>query len=155
MRSSTGAAALALCAAVLLGACSGTTTSPGTTASPEESDDYPGAVVAATNAAREAEGLAPLERSSCADAQAAERAAALVGAPELEHAPLDGVMAACDVTSAGENLVRADATAEEVVEAWLGSPGHRNNLLSADFTHVGVGCADDDGQRLCAQVFLG
>ena len=33
-------------------------------------------------------------------------------------------------------------TAEEVVRGWMGSPGHRANILDGDLTQIGVGRAD-------------
>lgn len=116
---------------------------------------YATGVVDATNAARDAEGLPALAMSACATQQAATRAAALVGA-ELEHASLQGVLAACaPSTTAAENLSRGAADPAQVVEAWLGSPEHRANLLDADLTDVGVSCRMEAGEMLCAQVFLG
>jgi len=32
-----------------------------------------------------------------------------------------------------------NTTPEEVVEGWINSPGHRENILDTDFTHFGVG----------------
>ncbi|RDU36833.1 SCP-like extracellular protein [Neobacillus piezotolerans] len=42
-------------------------------------------------------------------------------------------------TSAGENIAMGQRTAEEVVQAWMNSEGHRKNILNRDFTHIGVG----------------
>lgn len=41
--------------------------------------------------------------------------------------------------SAGENIARGQRTPEEVVNAWMNSEGHRANILSPKFTHIGVG----------------
>lgn len=41
--------------------------------------------------------------------------------------------------SAGENIAKGQRTPEEVVQAWMNSDGHRKNILSANFTHIGVG----------------
>lgn len=41
--------------------------------------------------------------------------------------------------SAGENIAQGQRTPEEVVKAWMNSPGHKANILSKDFTHIGVG----------------
>ena len=30
-------------------------------------------------------------------------------------------------------------TAEEVVKGWMESPGHRENILTPGFTHIGIG----------------
>ena len=40
---------------------------------------------------------------------------------------------------AGENIAYGYPSAAAVLEAWLGSPGHRANIEYADFTHHGVG----------------
>lgn len=41
--------------------------------------------------------------------------------------------------SAGENIARGQRSAEEVVDAWMNSSGHRANILNSKFTHIGVG----------------
>ncbi|MBF0689107.1 MAG: CAP domain-containing protein [Cellulomonas sp.] len=120
-----------------------------------EPDLYAAALVEDTNATRVADGLPALEVSACA-AQAAERRAAdLVGVAELTHAPLDDVIQGCDAPRTAENLSRASAPPADVVEAWLASPGHRDNLLDPDLRHVGVACVPDGPALLCSQVFLG
>ena len=40
--------------------------------------------------------------------------------------------------SAGENIAKGQRTPEEVVNAWMNSPGHRQNILG-NYTHIGVG----------------
>jgi uncharacterized protein YkwD len=113
-----------------------------------------------TNAARAAEGLPALVTSECAAQQARSRAEAL-GERALEHAPLSSVQEACQPPSglSAENLSRSAASPADVVQAWLESPGHRNNILSPELTHVGVSCTtdvdDEELLMLCSQVFLG
>lgn len=41
--------------------------------------------------------------------------------------------------AAGENIAAGQKTPEAVVEAWMNSPGHRANILNANYTHIGVG----------------
>lgn len=41
--------------------------------------------------------------------------------------------------SAGENIAQGQRTPQEVVNAWMNSEGHRKNILSSSFTHIGVG----------------
>lgn len=43
--------------------------------------------------------------------------------------------------AAGENIAAGQTTAESVMEAWMKSPGHKKNILSPNFTHIGVGYA--------------
>ncbi|MBU7594312.1 CAP domain-containing protein [Metabacillus halosaccharovorans] len=41
--------------------------------------------------------------------------------------------------AAGENIAKGQRTPQEVVNAWMNSSGHRQNILSSNFTHIGVG----------------
>ncbi|MBB2924148.1 CAP domain-containing protein [Cellulomonas cellasea] len=117
---------------------------------------YAAGLVAATNDARRSDGLDALAPSDCAREGAAARAADLVGQEDLAHAPLDPVLAACaGPTVAAENLSRAAAEPPAVVDAWLGSPGHRANVLDPTLDELGVACVADGDQVLCSAVFLG
>lgn len=40
---------------------------------------------------------------------------------------------------AGENIAMGQRTPEEVVKGWMNSEGHRKNILSPNYTHIGVG----------------
>jgi len=111
-------------------------------------------IVALTNDARRDAGLAPLEVSTCATEQAADRTAVLVAEGRFEHDPLEPVLRACGGGSVGENLALGYPSAQATVDGWLASPGHRANLLGS-FTSIGVGCTPSDRGPLCAQVFLG
>jgi len=55
--------------------------------------------------------------------------------------------------TAGENIAQGQPTPQEVVQAWMDSPGHRKNILSPDFTHIGVGY-DSSGHHW-TQMFIG
>lgn len=117
---------------------------------------YAQELVADTNTARDAARLQPLSVSECARAAAADRAQALTGGRELTHASLVPVMEACDPSGpAAENLSRAAAGPQAVVDAWLASPGHRANLLDPTLAQVGIACVLDSDRMLCSQVFLG
>lgn len=41
--------------------------------------------------------------------------------------------------SAGENIAGGQRTAQEVMNSWMNSSGHRANILSSSFTQLGVG----------------
>jgi uncharacterized YkwD family protein/spore coat assembly protein SafA len=41
--------------------------------------------------------------------------------------------------SAGENIAAGQRTAQEVVNSWMNSAGHRQNILSPNFNQIGVG----------------
>lgn len=44
----------------------------------------------------------------------------------------------------GENIAAGHATAEETVEQWMNSEGHRENILNPTFRELGVGYAYED-----------
>lgn len=44
-------------------------------------------------------------------------------------------------SSAGENIAYGQRTPQTVMTDWMNSPGHRNNILSATYTQIGVGLA--------------
>ncbi len=43
--------------------------------------------------------------------------------------------------AAAENIAKGQTTPEQVVKAWMNSSGHRANILSSKYTHIGVGYA--------------
>ena len=55
--------------------------------------------------------------------------------------------------SAGENIAQGQRTPQEVVNAWMNSEGHRKNILSNNFTHIGVGYVTDGHHW--TQMFIG
>ena len=49
---------------------------------------------------------------------------------------------AVDCQMAAENIARGHRTAEQVVEGWMNSPGHRDNILMDEVTAIGVGVVE-------------
>ncbi|MET0661220.1 MAG: CAP domain-containing protein [Steroidobacteraceae bacterium] len=43
----------------------------------------------------------------------------------------------------GENIAAGPTTAPDVVTLWLKSPGHCANIMSPEFTHMGLAFAED------------
>ncbi|HVJ18542.1 MAG TPA: CAP domain-containing protein [Polyangiaceae bacterium] len=48
--------------------------------------------------------------------------------------------------AAGENIAQGQQSPEQVVESWMSSEGHCANILSSDFTALGVGYFDQESQ---------
>jgi len=46
-------------------------------------------------------------------------------------------------TAAGENIAKGQKSAAQVVQAWMNSEGHRANIMSTKYTHIGVGYVAD------------
>ncbi len=57
-------------------------------------------------------------------------------------------------TLAGENIAYGQPTAERVVEAWINSPDHYENLINPRFTQIGVGAYEKNGVWYWAQFFM-
>src|SRR5699024_2132648 len=55
--------------------------------------------------------------------------------------------------TAGENIAMGQRTPNEVVQAWMNSPGHRANILNPNFTHIGVGYVENG--HYWTQQFIG
>jgi uncharacterized protein YkwD len=58
----------------------------------------------------------------------------------------------------GENLAcvfgeTEEEVAEKLVGRWMDSPGHRDNILSGQFTHIGIGVQQKGDQFYATQVF--
>ncbi|MBT8493211.1 MAG: CAP domain-containing protein [Deltaproteobacteria bacterium] len=48
-------------------------------------------------------------------------------------------MAGYSWAAAGENIAGGGSTPEATMDQWMNSPGHCNNIMSGDFTEIGVG----------------
>lgn len=58
--------------------------------------------------------------------------------------------------AAGENIAMGQKTPEQVMKAWMNSPGHRKNILNPSFTKIGVGVAkNSENQYYWTQHFIG
>lgn len=78
----------------------------------------------------------------------------------MEHAGGDGSTPAERATRAGyawrfvgENVASGQSTPEQVVAEWLGSPRHCANIMSADYSEMGVAVASSARGVYWAQVF--
>ena|SRR6476620_4733068 len=55
--------------------------------------------------------------------------------------------------TAGENIAQGQRSPAEVMQAWMNSQGHRENILKREYTHIGVGyCAQGNHW---VQMFIG
>jgi uncharacterized YkwD family protein/spore coat assembly protein SafA len=58
--------------------------------------------------------------------------------------------------AAGENIAMGQQTPAAVMSSWMNSPGHRSNILSKNFTEIGVGVAKSkSGTIYWTQMFIG
>ncbi|MGM0502147.1 MAG: CAP domain-containing protein, partial [Bacillota bacterium] len=58
-------------------------------------------------------------------------------------------------SAAGENIAKGQKTAQEVMNSWMNSAGHRKNILSQKYTQIGVGLAkNSQGTTHWVQLFI-
>jgi uncharacterized protein YkwD len=113
------------------------------TATPSSADaTYEARLVQLVNIERVKAGLRPLAVSACADRYAGAWSASMAASDQLVHrSNLGAVMSACGARGIGENIAFGNVTADRMMAMWMGSTGHRANILRASYTHIGVGIA--------------
>lgn len=116
-------------------------------------------VVELTNAERVAEGCAELRPDDRLREAALAHSSDMAERDYLSHVspegdgPGDRAAAAGYQRWSGENIARGYATAEDVVDGWMDSEGHRKNILSCDSAAIGVGVAEGDQGPYWTQLF--
>lgn len=104
-------------------------------------------IINQTNAQREKYGLPPLRENKTLNAMAEEKAQDMFNNQYFAHKSPSGVEVdglaksfRYEFISLGENLAQGNFENDSIlVEAWMGSPGHRANILNEDYQEIGVG----------------
>src|SRR3954454_15718782 len=116
-------------------------------------DQVSQATLCLLNDERAAAGLHPLTMAAALTQPSAAYSARMVAESFFAHEAPDGSSLTDRLTGAGyidpngdwiigENLAWGQgdlATARNIMVAWMNSPGHRHNILTGEFTQVGVG----------------
>ena len=107
-------------------------------------------VLTLANVRREAAGLNPLSADPVLTEMAMLRAKELEESyshtrPSGENCKTVFGEFETDLRFWGENAAKGNRTPEAAVEAWMDSPGHRENLLREDAEYLGVGVWQDEG----------
>lgn len=104
------------------------------------------AVLDLTNAERQKAGLKPLQIDKNLMNSARQKSTDMATNNYFSHtsptygSPFDQMKAnGISYRAAAENIAMGQRSAEEVVKAWMESPGHRQNILTPNFTHIGIG----------------
>lgn len=113
-------------------------------------------IVDMVNRIRTEAGLAPLTQDDALTRAAAVRAAER----PVSHTRPNGTscftaLLECGVLyrGAGENIAWGQTSAEEAMNAWMASPGHRANILHERFQKIGVACYQAGGTTYYVQLF--
>ncbi|RWZ58037.1 hypothetical protein EQV77_09630 [Halobacillus fulvus] len=117
-------------------------------------------VVELTNAERAKQGLAPLELDPELSVVAKDKSLDMQNNNYFSHnspnygSPFDMMKAyGIDYRTAGENIAMGQTSPEQVVNGWMNSEGHRKNIMNPNFTHIGVGHAENG--NYWTQMFIG
>jgi uncharacterized protein YkwD len=111
-------------------------------------------IIDATNHVRAANGLSILDKDHEL-ASNAERYAMINaerGRISHDHEPLPSRMPPHCI-SIGENLYQGRGYAKDIVNAWLNSPSHRENILDPEWDSIGIGIARSSNQIIVVQLF--
>lgn len=108
----------------------------------------PAVIVEETNEERTADELPPLVRNATLDRAATLKAEHMAEHGYFAHFSPAGVSpwhwfqeAGYAFVHAGENLAVFFTDSDEVVDAWMASPTHRDNIMDGDYREIGVGTA--------------
>lgn len=124
-------------------------------------DKYAKEVLSLVNKERAKAGLNELKKNTSLNAAAITRAKEL--ASEFSHTRPDGrdcftvlTEAGIVYASVGENIAAGQSSPASVVSSWMDSEGHRANILSSDYTHMGVGYyhTSKGNQHYWVQIFM-
>jgi uncharacterized protein YkwD len=122
-----------------------------------------GSIVDLTNIERTRVGVSPLRPESRLMKAAQLQAEQMASLGRMDHVLRDGQYPAPQdrLAAAGyrwrayaENIAYGHRGPEAVTESWMGSAGHRANMLNGAYTELGTGYAvDDRGRSYFVQVF--
>ena len=136
--------------------------SGGTCRVPAEADEWAQEVIDLVNAERAAEGLSSLSSDATLTVMAEDYACEMIEGDFFAHVnPDTGSTPATRADDhgyayyeVGENLALGYGSPEDVMVAWMNSPGHRANILHDTYTEMGVGVRTaPDGEVYWVQEF--
>lgn len=104
--------------------------------------------LSAANSYRERSGLAPMQPDAEAAAVAQKQACDMALAGKISHKGADGAsfkarMRRGGLSSGSENVASGLNSGDSVVSAWMGSNGHRQNMMAIGNRRAGIGVAVD------------
>jgi hypothetical protein len=116
--------------------------------------DFESEVIELVNVEREARNLHPLGYSEELTVAARRHSQDMGDQNYFDHTSLDGrtfyeriADAGYDYQTCGENIAAGYATPAAVVDGWMQSDGHRDNILDPDYCDIGVGHAAVDSSQ--------
>ncbi|WP_086723489.1 CAP domain-containing protein [Streptomyces carpinensis] len=125
-----------------------TPTSPSTPKATATASGATARVVQLVNAERAKVGCSPLTVNAELTKAAQAHSQDMAGHQNMSHTGSDGSSPGDRITGAGyswssygENVAYGYSTPEQVMAAWMSSPGHKANILNCGYKEIGVGLA--------------
>jgi uncharacterized protein YkwD len=102
-------------------------------------------------------GLAPLCSNGALAAYAQRWATWMAQNQSLTHQDLQALLGGTGFSTVGENILDGPGsmTPAQMEAAWMNSPAHRQNILSAAYSAAGVGIASDSAGQIWVVVNFG
>lgn len=108
------------------------------------------------NGERSSRGLESLEIDPELCSYAQRHAEKMAKSGRLVHSSMSALADAAGNGNVGENSAWGQDSEDEAVSSWMGSPGHRQNILGKRFKRVGFGVKEDaKGRKYWCAVFAG
>jgi uncharacterized protein YkwD len=126
---------------------------------PDPLDELRDEVVELTNTERNQHGCNPVEPDDRLDEASVGHSEDMADRDYFDHSSPEGVGPGERADDAGyhawgaENIAMGYRTAEDVMEGWMNSEGHRKNILNCDLTDIGIGIADSSRGLYWTQMF--
>lgn len=119
-------------------------------------------ILSLVNAQRTANGLSPLTLNAGLSHVAQAKAEDMKNKNYFSHnsptygSPFDMMKSfGISYRTAGENIAKGQKTPQAVMTAWMNSSGHKKNILSPNYTQLGVGYVYNNGSPYWVQMFIG
>jgi len=125
-----------------------TAVSPSTSSAATPASGAVARVVALVNSERSKVGCSPVTLNAKLSKAAQDHSKDMASHQNMSHTGSDGSDPGERITRAGyswsaygENVAYGYSTPEQVMAAWMSSPGHKRNILTCGFKEIGVGLA--------------
>lgn len=116
------------------------------TGAADSTGEFESRVLELVNEERAKEGVAPLKRDANLAKAAQLHSEDMAANSYMSHTSLDGrspwdrmAAAGASFGTKGENVAAGQRTPEEVMNSWMNSQGHRENILNPDYKYIGIG----------------
>lgn len=100
------------------------------------------------NKERKSRGLEELKLDEDLCLYAQRHAEHMASKQNLSHSSMSKLQSASGAGRVGENIACGQETEEQVMKSWMGSSGHKRNILSSQYKHVGFGLKKDKEGRI-------